>query len=164
VDRYDIQCNLRVVSAMYTKYLQSPLYSPPPSRTALLASPFPSPSPSRFPRAAAASHLAVPRMWGGTDGGTPEVTLETSMGAITVEVPSHPTYRQGAPLSLGQARNSLGSIRADASLFAESRYPARPLDVLQARAQDLPELRRARAPRLLRQRHLPPHHQGLSFS
>ncbi|RLN03279.1 hypothetical protein C2845_PM13G25910 [Panicum miliaceum] len=25
-------------------------------------------------------------MWGGTDGGTPEVTLETSMGAITVEM------------------------------------------------------------------------------
>lgn len=40
----------------------------------------------------------------------------------------------------------------------------RPVDVLQARAQDLPELRRACAPRVLRQRHLPPHHQGLLSS
>lgn len=41
--------------------------------------------------------------------------------------------------------------------------PTRSVDVLQARAQDLPELRRARATRLLRQRYLPPHHQSLSW-
>jgi peptidyl-prolyl cis-trans isomerase-like 1 len=28
----------------------------------------------------------VPKMWGSADGGTPEVTLETSMGAFTIEM------------------------------------------------------------------------------
>jgi hypothetical protein len=31
-------------------------------------------------------------MWASADGGTPEVTIETSMGAFTVEVTSKPTY------------------------------------------------------------------------
>jgi hypothetical protein len=41
-------------------------------------------------------------MLGSTDSGTPEVTLETSMGAITVEVPSRipPLSSSGASLLL----------------------------------------------------------------
>ena len=92
---------------MYTKYLQAPCTLLP-----LLARPsslLPSLSPRRRPPpAAAAYHLAVPRMWGSTDGGTPEVTLETSMGAITVEVPSHSTYIvRGLPWRWAKGINNL---------------------------------------------------------
>jgi len=45
-------------------------------------------------------------MWGSTDGGTPEVTLETSMGAVTVEVP--PLSPLGCIPSLSTSPFALG--------------------------------------------------------
>jgi hypothetical protein len=58
-------------------------------------------------------------MWASADGGTPEVTIETSMGAFTVEVTSKPTY---SSLASGPWTSSLPALDADASVFG----PARP--------------------------------------
>jgi hypothetical protein len=93
---------------MSAKFLQSPLVLSSAFETnpaSLLISRL-----LRFPPAAAAAHLAVPgplpSMWGSTDGGTPEVTLETSMGAVTVEVP--PLSPLGCIPSLSTSPFALG--------------------------------------------------------
>uniref|UniRef100_A0A453RS17 Peptidyl-prolyl cis-trans isomerase n=1 Tax=Aegilops tauschii subsp. strangulata TaxID=200361 RepID=A0A453RS17_AEGTS len=78
-------CCLLVGRTQYLFSIVPPVHSPPPS---------PSRSLSLCRAAATVSCLACRhlKMWGGDDGGTPEVTLETSMGSFTVEM-----YHKHAP-------------------------------------------------------------------
>lgn len=87
-------------------------------------------------------------MWEASDGATPEVTLETSMGPFTLEVPPL------LPWSVILGMICAFSIDDDGSWLYFSP------DVLQAHPKDVQELRGARQEGLLRQRRLPPDHQG----
>ena len=144
---------------MSAKYLQSPLYSPLPSRRTPPR--FSSPVSSAFHPPPPPPTLPCPGPCPAC-GVAPTAERRRSLSrppwaqSLLRYLPSLPSAASPLfpPLPLRWALRFYFMIDADG--------PTRSVDVLQARAQDLPELRRARASRLLRQRHLPPHHQGIS--